>query len=190
MRVTMGRTNFATLMLYAALASALGGYSGGSPLQQPTPRLMPMPFPLPPPLPPRPLCASQFTLVNHACSMIMPTPAPPPAPPLPPPSPPGPPPPPPCHDDESQDEYGHHHHHHHHCHRHRHHHRHRHGRRVGEPSPAEQDCCKWLKEVDSECVCDLLVHLPSFLARPIHEYTVIVADSCNVTYSCGGRLHP
>ncbi|KAF8006496.1 hypothetical protein BT93_K0709 [Corymbia citriodora subsp. variegata] len=188
MRVAMGRTNFATLMLYAALASALAGYSGGAPLQQPTPSLLPKPFPLPPPQAPQPLCASQFALVNHACSMIMPNPAPPPAPPSPPPVPPGPLPPPPCPDDKSQHGHGHGHGHHHerNCQEHRRGHGHQHR----QPSPAEQDCCRWLKEVDSECVCDLLVHLPSFLTRPIHEYTVTVADLCNVTYSCGGRLHP
>ncbi|XP_030545903.2 annexin B11 [Rhodamnia argentea] len=183
----MGRTNFATWMLCVALVSVLLGYSGGAPLQQPTPSLFP------PPLPPKPLCAPQFALVNQACSMIMPMPVPPPAPPSPPLPPPGPLPPPPCPNDESEHGHGHghgHHHHHHHCHGHRHHHRHRHGQPWREPSPVEQDCCKWLKEVDSECVCDLLVHLPSFLARPIHDYTVIVGDSCNVTYACGGRLHP
>ncbi|XP_010039258.2 proline-rich protein 13 [Eucalyptus grandis] len=191
----MGRTSFATLMLCAALASALVGYSGSASLQQPTPSLMPLPLPLPPPQRPQPLCASQFALVNHACSMIMPKPAPPPAPPSPPLTPPGPLPPPPCPDDESQRGHGHGHGHHNRtCQEHRrghgHHHRHQHGRHGDEPSPAEQDCCKWLKEVDSECVCDLLVRLPSFLTRPIHVYTVTVPDLCNVTFFCGGRLHP
>ncbi|XP_050238637.1 uncharacterized protein LOC126688103 [Mercurialis annua] len=52
------------------------------------------------------------------------------------------------------------------------------------------DCCRWLNDLDDECVCELLVHLPPFLARPIHQYTVIVGSSCNVTYSCSGRLRP
>ncbi|KVI12489.1 hypothetical protein Ccrd_009138 [Cynara cardunculus var. scolymus] len=42
--------------------------------------------------------------------------------------------------------------------------------------------------VDDECVCELLGRLPPFLARPIHEYTVRVAGSCNTTYSCGPGL--
>lgn len=142
-------------------------------------QLRPRPFPLPlsPPRPlppPRPLCASQFALVNYACSMLpydaeLPVTPPSPTSPAIPPSP-----PPPLPDD---DELVHH----------RHGHRHRHQGSHKE-TPEEERCCRWLKEVDNECVCDLLVRLPVFLARPVHEYTVIVDDSCNVTYSCSGRL--
>ncbi|MFS7930808.1 putative bifunctional inhibitor/plant lipid transfer protein/seed storage helical domain superfamily [Helianthus anomalus] len=55
-------------------------------------------------------------------------------------------------------------------------------------SPVEQQCCKWLAQVDDECVCELLGRLPPFLVRPIHEYTVRVVGSCNTTYSCGAQL--
>ncbi|KAH0919067.1 hypothetical protein HID58_026727 [Brassica napus] len=46
----------------------------------------------------------------------------------------------------------------------------------------------WLKQMDNECVCDLLVRLPPLLAKPAHNYTVFVDESCIVTYTCGGRL--
>lgn len=137
-------------------------------------QLRPRPMPLPPPAPPRPLCASQFALVNYACSMLPYNPAAP----VPPPSPPSPDSPPPPDDDESLQRHGH-----------RHGHRHRHGR-VHEETPEGESCCRWLKQVDNECVCDLLVRLPVFLARPVHTYTVIVDESCNVTYACSGRLRP
>lgn len=133
----------------------------------------PLPRPIPPP---RPLCASQLALANYACSMLPYSPALP----VTPPSPPSPevPPPPPDDDESVQSSHGH-----------RHGHRHRH-RGSHEETPEEESCCRWLKQVDNECVCDLLVRLPVFLARPVHKYTVIVDDSCNVTYSCSGRLHP
>lgn len=53
-------------------------------------------------------------------------------------------------------------------------------------SPDEENCCRWLIGVDNECVCDLLLHLPPFLARPAHVYNVNIGDVCNVTFSCGG----
>ncbi|KAF3436324.1 hypothetical protein FNV43_RR23416 [Rhamnella rubrinervis] len=124
----------------------------------------------PPPLPPRPLCSSQFALASYACSQI-------PFSPLPPPQPPSPPSPP--------DNGGHrleHEHSHRHGHGHGHGHRHRH-----HDSPAEESCCRWVKQLDSQCVCDLLVRLPNFLSRPAHEYSVIVGDACNVSFPCGGR---
>ncbi|XP_038681503.1 uncharacterized protein LOC119982277 [Tripterygium wilfordii] len=65
-------------------------------------------------------------------------------------------------------------------------HEHRHSLYHG--SAIEQNCCRWLNNVDDECVCAMLVHLPSFLARPVHEYTVIVHNSCNVTYTCQGGV--
>uniref|UniRef100_A0A6N2MD81 Uncharacterized protein n=1 Tax=Salix viminalis TaxID=40686 RepID=A0A6N2MD81_SALVM len=49
----------------------------------------------------------------------------------------------------------------------------------------EENCCRWLNDVDAECVCELLVHLPPFLSKPPHEYTVKIDDSCTVSYSCG-----
>ncbi|CAL1362027.1 unnamed protein product [Linum trigynum] len=57
-------------------------------------------------------------------------------------------------------------------------------------SPAEANCCKWVGAVDNECVCELLFRLPTFLARPIHEYTIIVSEWCKITYTCGGRPRP
>ncbi|KAF5732750.1 protein catecholamines up-like [Tripterygium wilfordii] len=108
------------------------------------------------------------------------------------------------HDDDDHD-HRHHHHHHHHDHDHDHHHHHDrdhdhhhhdhdhdhdddHHHHHG--SPVEANCCHWLTELDDECVCDMLVHLPVFLARPAHQYTIIVDDSCKVTYTCGGRIKP
>lgn len=71
--------------------------------------------------------------------------------------------------------------------RHHHHHHHRRRNRQGRGnSDREQDCCRWLKEVDDECVCALLLRLPPFLTKLEHEYTVEVNDQCNVTYECEG----
>ncbi|KAL5561643.1 hypothetical protein UlMin_031390 [Ulmus minor] len=108
---------------------------------------------------PRPVCASQYALANYACSMIPFSPIP----------------PPPSSTPASNDhgrrrKHGH---------RHRHHH---HG------TPEEEDCCRWLYEIDNDCVCDMLVRLPNFLSRPIHEYSLFVGETCNVTYTCGGRV--
>lgn len=125
---------------------------------------------LPPPLPSRPLCSSQFALASYACSLI-------PFSPLPPPQPPSPPSPPDDGGHNLEHEHGHGH-----RHRHGHGHRHRH-----HDTPTEEACCRWLKQLDSQCVCDLLVRLPNFLARPAHEYTVMVGDSCDVKFTCGGR---
>ncbi|CAK7350983.1 unnamed protein product [Dovyalis caffra] len=52
----------------------------------------------------------------------------------------------------------------------------------------EEDCCKWLEALDIECVCGLLHnHLPVFLSKPAHEYTLYVSGSCNITYACDGK---
>ncbi|KAK9726132.1 hypothetical protein RND81_05G192300 [Saponaria officinalis] len=127
-----------------------------------------LPYPSFPAL--RPLCISQFALVNHACSMLPYSPVTPPPPP--PPSAPNSPgvaaPSPPSD-----------------SHRHRHHHKHKH---ISSPDPAVEECCRWLKEVDTQCVCDLLVRLPVFLAKPVHAYTVEVDPDCSVTYTCPGRV--
>lgn len=138
---------------------------------------------MPPPAtisPLRPLCASQFALVNHACIRLPLSTMEPDLPdePLldPPPRP---------HVDALDPQASHGHEHaqsptHQEPHHHRHHTR--------EPTPIERDCCRWLKEVDTECVCDLLIRLPPFLARPVHEYIVIVHEVCTITYSCGGGI--
>ncbi|XAR58526.1 hypothetical protein NMG60_11013957 [Bertholletia excelsa] len=132
------------------------------------PRVRCQPFPVPTHT--SPLCLSQFALANHACSLV-------PFSPVPPPSPPSPSPP-----DDAWHGHGH-------GHRHRHGHGHRHRHRHHHHETAiEEDCCRWLKEMDSSCVCHLLVHLPAFLARPVHQYTVVVDEQCEVTFDCESRL--
>ncbi|XP_047309320.1 mastermind-like domain-containing protein 1 [Impatiens glandulifera] len=143
-------------------------------------------FPFPsPPLAPRPLCLQQITLANHACGLLPYFTLPPPSPPPPAPHPPHSNTPPHHHDPR-------HHHHHHHHHRSHHdgdhtrpsrHRKHRH-RRHHEESLIEEECCRWLKELDSECVCSLLFRLPKFMVRPLHQFTATVEDICNVTYHC------
>ncbi|KAK9756112.1 hypothetical protein RND81_01G074100 [Saponaria officinalis] len=131
-----------------------------------------IPFPPAPALALRPLCFTQFSLVYYACSSI-------PYSPILPPSPPPPPPPPlnspiaegPCPPTDG--------------HRRRHHHRHKHS---SSHNPAVDECCRWLKALDAQCVCDLLVRLPVFLAKPVHAYTVDVNSNCNVTYRCPSRV--
>ncbi|KAL4351490.1 hypothetical protein GQ457_06G029450 [Hibiscus cannabinus] len=54
-------------------------------------------------------------------------------------------------------------------------HRHRHG------SDRQHYCCQWLRQVDNECVCDVLARLPPFLSRPNHHYTIAVGDTCTVS---------
>ncbi|KAK6940849.1 hypothetical protein RJ641_030380 [Dillenia turbinata] len=139
----------------------------------------PRPKPEPEPEPwssSRPLCLSQFALVNHACSALPVTP-------IDPPDPQG--------FELESDQHEHHnnrddhegrHRHQHGHHSHSHSHRHRH-----HTSPIEDDCCKWLKEVDSICVCELLVHLPPFLTMPAHAYSITVDDTCRVTFTCSQR---
>ncbi|KAL2900601.1 2S albumin [Bienertia sinuspersici] len=163
MLLKMERTKISILIL---IASVLAMISKSNSQYRPAPA---MPFPTFPAL--RPLCLSQFALVNHACSMIPYSPMPPPAPPSPPtPAPPAQPPCPPKNG-----------------HRHGHHHRHRHSG-SSHVNAAADECCRWLKEVDTQCVCDLLVRLPVFLAKPAHDYTVAVSDDCSVTYQCPGRV--
>nr|ANU06250.1 CcmT [Primula vulgaris] len=124
----------------------------------------------PPPRPPTPQCRSQFALVNHACATIPYTPI---APPLSPPAPPLSPdtisPTSPGNDTQIQE----------------HRLRHRHRTHI---TSAQETCCRWLKAVDPECVCGLLLRLPTFLARPAHSYTVAVGDACVFTYPCASRL--
>ncbi|KAF9618368.1 hypothetical protein IFM89_001003 [Coptis chinensis] len=71
---------------------------------------------------------------------------------------------------------------------HGHRHRHRSSRHRHHHSPENEECCKWLNEVDSSCVCDLLIRLPHFLRRTSHAILVNVRNSCNVTYECQGRF--
>lgn len=128
----------------------------------------------PPQLTPRPLCASQFSLANYACALLPVNPLPL----TPPPSPP---------DDDDDEER----HHHRHEHRHRHRGRSRHRRHRHRLTPAVENCCRWASQIDGQCVCELLFLLPgfaNFLMRPVHEYTLRIGDSCNVTYVCGGTL--
>ncbi|XVE77758.1 hypothetical protein DITRI_Ditri13aG0088400 [Diplodiscus trichospermus] len=115
---------------------------------------------------PRSYCASQFSLANYACSRVPLVPFPPP---IPPPA-------------ESGHGNGH-------RQGHKHRHRHRHRDRVSE-TPEQSNCCQWLKTVDVECVCEILVHMPAFLSRPNHRYTVVVDETCSLTFSCRGRLRP
>ncbi|MCD9558847.1 hypothetical protein HAX54_016475 [Datura stramonium] len=119
-----------------------------------------------PPVAPRPLCLSQFALVNHACQFLPYTPLPP-TPPVPPVSDPSPspepsqellppPPPPPS------------------------------SANIG--TPIEDECCRWMRSVDSVCVCALLAHLPTFLSRPVHQYTTVPHPACSVTFVCSSSL--
>lgn len=123
-----------------------------------------------PPTHPRPLCASQFALVNYACGRL----------PFHPGVPPGPDPSP--DDDEGHNNNNHQHsrHGHGHEHRHRHHHHHE--------TADEDNCCRWAKEVDNQCVCELLLRLPPFLVRPLHQYSLLIGDDCEITYSCGAPI--
>ncbi|CAI9768746.1 unnamed protein product [Fraxinus pennsylvanica] len=149
-------------------------------------------MPNPPVFPP--LCAAQITSVNLACCMLPLTHVPPPKP-----SPPSPP------SSDKGRRHGHRHEHEHkheHEHEREHEHGHGHGQRQrqrlrhghghghghkhghGETS-IEDECCLWLKAVDRVCVCGLLMYLPSFLSRPLHNYTLAVDDLCKMTFQCG-----
>ncbi|GAB2267962.1 hypothetical protein Dimus_002939 [Dionaea muscipula] len=66
-------------------------------------------------------------------------------------------------------------------------HRHRRHRRHHE-TENQQECCHWIRQIDNNCVCDLLVHLPVFLSRQVHNYTVYVDEACSVSFQCPGRL--
>ena len=56
-----------------------------------------------------------------------------------------------------------------------------HGHRHSHGGTQENNCCRWLNDVDDECVCELL----PFLSKPRHEYTIKIDDSCSVSYACG-----
>ncbi|GMI66541.1 hypothetical protein HRI_000323400 [Hibiscus trionum] len=133
--------------------------------------ILAMPSNLPMPrvsAPPSPLCASQINIVNFACGGL----------PLSPFSP-----PPPRRDSHGgRNSHGH---------SRRRSSSHRHRRRHRQRGSDRQDyCCQWLRQVDNECVCDVLAHLPPFLSRPNHHYTLAIGDTCTIRFSCGGRLVP
>lgn len=105
---------------------------------------------------PHPLCLSQFTLVNNACQYLPITPLPPPGP-----APVSSPAPAPAPAPTPSTNLG-----------------------YNTQTPVEEECCRWMKAVDSECVCSLLAHLPIFLSRPIHQYTTLAHATCSVTFTC------
>ncbi|KAG6571480.1 hypothetical protein SDJN02_26146, partial [Cucurbita argyrosperma subsp. argyrosperma] len=122
--------------------------------------------------PPKPLCSSQFALASYACARLPLNPEPLPI------SPPS-----------SPHGHGHDHDHNHdHDHGHGHHRGHHHGHHHRSRSPIEEECCRWARQVDSECVCDALAHLANFMVRPSHVFTVAITEDCVVTYSCIGRI--
>ncbi|XP_010256204.1 PREDICTED: uncharacterized protein LOC104596643 [Nelumbo nucifera] len=51
-----------------------------------------------------------------------------------------------------------------------------------------EECCRWLREVDSMCVCQLFVPMPTFLRRPLHSYTIMVDHTCKVVFKCPQQL--
>ncbi|KAK4441692.1 hypothetical protein Salat_0504100 [Sesamum alatum] len=117
--------------------------------------------PNPPIDPNTPLCASQFALANRACSLLPYTSVPPPAPPAPPAGPqPG-----YCRRREHE-------------HEHEHEHGHVHWRERRRPA---RGMLPVVEEVDNACVCEVLLYLPSFLTRPLHNYSVSSTKTCDVT---------
>ncbi|KAI3930702.1 hypothetical protein MKX01_037148 [Papaver californicum] len=54
-------------------------------------------------------------------------------------------------------------------------------------SQQEKDCCRWLKEMDEVCVCQLLFRMPFFMWKPKHDYVIKLQDACTVTFNCKGR---
>ncbi|KAK7295192.1 hypothetical protein RJT34_18097 [Clitoria ternatea] len=79
------------------------------------------------------------------------------------------------HDHDHDHDHGH-------GHGHGHGHRHRHRHRQ---TTDEANCCRWAREVDSQCVCEYLLRLPPFLRKPVHFYTLNIGAACEVIYSCG-----
>ncbi|ESW16607.1 hypothetical protein PHAVU_007G170000 [Phaseolus vulgaris] len=63
-----------------------------------------------------------------------------------------------------------------------------HGHRGNQHYTLQENCCRWAKEIDTQCVCEVLVRLPPFLTKPLHQYSIMIGESCNVTYSCGGPI--
>ncbi|KAJ8622873.1 hypothetical protein MRB53_031402 [Persea americana] len=145
----------------------------------------------------QPFCLTQFQVANQACVFLPPppplppqptppTPSPPtppapprptpPTPPLPPqPAPPRPPTPPipqpPLYNSNATDGDDH-----------GHHHRRRHSYNQGN----ESECCRWVKQMDTGCVCLLLSHLPPFVVKPAHSLTLSPEQGCVVNFRCPG----
>ncbi|KAF5204555.1 hypothetical protein FRX31_005859 [Thalictrum thalictroides] len=129
---------------------------------------------------PRPLCLSQFALVNQACSSL-PINVSPVTPVV------GAPPDDtdePNEPDQKGAANGHEQHRREH---HEHHRRHRHHRHH-ENSKVAENCCRWLKNLDDACVCELLFRLPPFLRRHSHSYVISLGEDCVVSYKCDGGL--
>ncbi|GER39234.1 AAA ATPase containing von Willebrand factor typeA [Striga asiatica] len=115
-------------------------------------------------------CNTQFQLANRACALVT----------------------------FSSVGLPHHHHRHRHHHGHGHHHNHHdHDKQEvhqhlmhteTENALVEEECCRWLKEVDNDCACSVFVHLPTFLAKPPHNYSLVVNDECEVSFQCSPRL--
>ncbi|KAF3340677.1 sarcoplasmic reticulum histidine-rich calcium-binding protein-like protein [Carex littledalei] len=55
-------------------------------------------------------------------------------------------------------------------------------------SSANKECCRWLQEVDNDCVCEVLLKLPPFLVKPKHKFMVRVGRTCRLSYNCPGML--
>ncbi|CAD6211241.1 unnamed protein product [Miscanthus lutarioriparius] len=108
-------------------------------------------------------CISQFAIASQACSIL----------------PPSPPDEHHHHDDDDEDEDDHDDDEHHDRDRRRSHH-------AAAELRAYRDCCRWLKEVQKDCVCEALLRLPPFLVKPQHTYVVRVGRTCKITYRCGG----
>ncbi|XP_078159036.1 tetratricopeptide repeat (TPR)-like superfamily protein [Carex rostrata] len=55
-------------------------------------------------------------------------------------------------------------------------------------SSANKECCRWLQEVDNDCVCEVLLKLPPFLVKPKHNFMVRVGRTCRLSYNCPGMI--
>ncbi|XP_039005767.1 uncharacterized protein LOC120133194 [Hibiscus syriacus] len=98
----------------------------------------------------RPICVSQISILNYACGGLPLSPFP-----------------PPSHHRKGRGRSS--------C-------KHRRRRRHGQHRRSDRQnyCCQWLRQVDNECVCDVLAHLPAFLSRPNHQYTIPIGDTCTI----------
>ncbi|WOL06762.1 hypothetical protein Cni_G15496 [Canna indica] len=104
-------------------------------------------------------CLAQFSLANHACAFLSPTP------------------PGEQHRPSRRGEHGQHG-------RGRGHHHVHHG--AGHLR-RHKECCRWLHVVDKACVCDVLaLRLPLALVKPKHQYSLEVMENCTVVFECGG----
>lgn len=46
------------------------------------------------------------------------------------------------------------------------------------------DCCRWMEEVDEECVCATFLRLPPFLFKPKHTYDIKIGSTCSRSFEC------